>query len=124
LLIRAQVANSDLPKRLEELGAIVDDVACYKTVPDTDDTNGAAARLLEVGADWVTFTSGSMVENFHARFELAVLLRKFPRIKFASIGPETSKALDQLRLKPAVEAKVHTIEGLVQALERGVRTGC
>ena len=57
LLLRAEVANPELPEQLEELGAIVDDVACYKTVPETDDRNGAAARLLETGADWITFTS-------------------------------------------------------------------
>ena len=56
--------ESDLPKQLEEMGAIVDDVACYKTVPETEDVTGAAARLLEAGADWITFTSGSTVENF------------------------------------------------------------
>ena len=27
------------------MGAIVDDAACYKTVPETEDRNGAAARL-------------------------------------------------------------------------------
>ena len=49
--------TSELPKKLEELGAIVDDIACYKTVPETDDRNGAAARLLKDGADWITFAS-------------------------------------------------------------------
>src|SRR5439155_6218825 len=70
LLARAQVASRDLPQRLEELGAIVDDVAFYKTVPETQDVAGSAARLLESGTDWITFTSSSTVENFHARFDL------------------------------------------------------
>jgi uroporphyrinogen III methyltransferase/synthase len=60
-LLRAQVANPDLPRTLEEEGAIVDDVACYKTVSETEDRNGAAARMLEAGADWITFTSSSTV---------------------------------------------------------------
>ena len=117
LLQRAEVANADLPKALEELGAIVDDVACYKTVPETDDLNGAAAKLLEGGADWLTFASSSAVENFHARFNLPELLKKFPSARTASIGPETTKALTTLGLKPTVEAKQHTIEGLVKAVE-------
>ena len=75
------------------MGAIVDDVACYRTVPETEDVNGAAAKLIEGGADWITFTSSSTVENFHARFDLPALLKKYPQIKLASIGPETSKAL-------------------------------
>jgi uroporphyrinogen III methyltransferase/synthase len=117
LLLRAEVANHDLPQKLEEMGAIVDDIACYKTVPETEDITGAVMRLNEAGADWVTFTSASTVENFHARLNLHELLKKFPALKLASIGPETSKALVGLGLKPTVEAKEHTIDGLVRAIE-------
>ena len=121
LLVRAQVANADLPKGLEEAGAIVDDVAIYKTVPETEDRNGAAARFAEAGADWITFTSSSTVQNFHARFNLPALLKQYPKIKLASIGPETSKALADLGLKPTVQAREHTIDGLVAALQRHVK---
>jgi uroporphyrinogen III methyltransferase/synthase len=116
-LLRAEVANADLPQALEAMGAIVDDISCYKTVAETEDLNGAAAKLLEGGADWITFTSSSTVEHFHARFDLPALVKKFPQIKLASIGPETSKALEKLGLKPHAEAKPHTIEGLVKALK-------
>jgi uroporphyrinogen III methyltransferase/synthase len=116
LLMRAQVASPELPKELEALGAIVDDIACYQTVPETEDLNGAAAKLLEEGADWITFTSSSTVENFHARFDLPALLKTFPNLKLASIGPETTKTLAALGLKPTVEAKPHNIDGLVKAL--------
>jgi uroporphyrinogen III methyltransferase/synthase len=115
-LLRAEVANPELPAALEALGAIVDDVACYQTVPETEDATGAAASLLAQGADWVAFTSGSTVEHFHARFDLPALLRKFPQLKTAAIGPETAKALTALGLKPNLEAKRHTIDGLVVAL--------
>jgi uroporphyrinogen III methyltransferase/synthase len=118
LLLRAEVAGKELPKQLEELGAIVDDIACYKTVPETDDRNGAVARLLKDGADWITFASASSVENLHARLDLKRLLTDHPQIQFASIGPETSKAIAALGFKPAVEAKEHTIAGLVKALEK------
>jgi uroporphyrinogen III methyltransferase / synthase len=110
------VANRELPEALEALGAIVDDVACYQTVPETEDVTGAAARLQESGADWVAFTSASTVEHFHARFDLPALLKKFPQLKTATIGPETSKSLAALGLKPSIEAKEHSIEGLVTAL--------
>jgi uroporphyrinogen III methyltransferase/synthase len=115
-LLRAEVANPDLPKALEELGAIVDDIAIYKTVAETEDPAGAGAALLESGADWVTFTSGSTVEHFHGRFDLPKLLKKFPQMKLASIGPETSKAIRALGLELALEAKEHTTEGLLAAL--------
>jgi uroporphyrinogen III methyltransferase/synthase len=115
-LLRAEVANRELPEALEALGAIVDDVACYKTVPETEDATGTAASLLEGGADWVAFTSGSTVEHFHARFDLPGLMSRFPQLKAASIGPETSKALAALGLRPNLEAKHHTLDGLVEAL--------
>ena len=115
-LLRAEVANRELPDALQEEGAIVDDIAIYKTVPETEDRIGAATRLLEEGADWVTFTSSSTVEHFHARFDLPALLKKFPQLKLASIGPETSKAIVALGLKPALEAKEHTTDGLIAAL--------
>jgi uroporphyrinogen III methyltransferase/synthase len=64
----------------------------------------------------VAFTSGSTVEHFHARFDLPALLSKFPQLRTATIGPETSKVLASLGLKPAVEAKQHTIDGLIAAM--------
>ncbi len=120
LLLRAQEATADLPRLLEERGAIVDDIACYRTVAETGDESGGGAKLLEAGADWVTFTSGSTVQHFHARFDLPKLLAQFPRMKMASIGPETTKALADLGLKPTLEAKPHTLEALLRALERRV----
>jgi len=98
------------------MGAIVDDIGCYRTVAETEDPTGAAARLLEGGADWVLFTSGSTVENFRARFDLPALKKQFPNLKLASIGPETSKTLATLGLQPTLEAKQHTTDGLVEAL--------
>lgn len=120
-LLRAEVANRELPAALEAMGAIVDDIPCYRTVPETEDVSGASASLLAAGADWITFTSGSTVQHFHARFDLPALVSRFPQIKLASIGPETSKALTELGLQPALEAGQHTIDGLVEALVKIVR---
>jgi uroporphyrinogen III methyltransferase/synthase len=120
-LLRAGEANPDLPRELEKLGAIVDDIAIYHTVAETEDSAGAGARLLENGADWITFTSGSTVQHFHARFDLPKLLKKFPQIKLASIGPETSKAIRALGLVQAIEAKEHTADGLIAVLLRTMK---
>lgn len=115
-LLRAEVANPDLPKALEGLGAIVDDIACYQTVAVTEDITGSAARFLESGADWVLFSSGSTVDHFHARFNLPAILRKFPQLKVASIGPETSRALRSIQITPHLEAGTHTMDGLIESL--------
>jgi uroporphyrinogen III methyltransferase/synthase len=120
-LFRAEVANKDLPDALMEEGAIVDDIAVYRTVAETEDRTGATARLAEEGADWVTFTSSSTVEHFHARFDLPKLVKQFPQLKLASIGPETSKAIVALGLKPTLEAKEHTTDGLIAALLKAAK---
>jgi len=120
-LLRAEVANPDLPKALEELGAIVDDIPVYRTVAEPDELVEVSAKLLATGADWLTFTSGSTVEHFHKRFDLPALLKKYPQMKLASIGPETTKAIEFLGAKPAIEAKQHTMEGLVASVLKSQR---
>ncbi len=115
-LLRAQAANPDLPRALEEFGAIVDDIGIYKTVAETEDYFGAAEDFLAHGADWLTFSSGSTVEFFHARFDLPKLLKKFPGLKIVSIGPETSKTIRTLKIEPTEEAKEHTTEGMIAAM--------
>ena len=115
-LLRAENANPELPRALEEMGAIVDDIGLYKTVAETEDASGAAEDFLAHGADWLTFTSSSTVEFFHQRFDLPKLQKQFRQLKIASIGPETSKTIRSLKLEPTVEAREHTTEGLLAAL--------
>src|SRR6266516_1721487 len=111
LLVRAEKARDLLPKQLSALGAIVDEAFAYRTVPDTRDTTGARRQLLEEGADLITFTSSSTVENFLA------LGFPWPKgMQVASIGPITSKTARDRGLKIDVEAHSHDIDGLVQAI--------
>ena len=111
LLVRAANARDVLPKRLTQLGAIVDEAIAYRTVPETDDMTGAKKRFTDEGADLITFTSSSTVENF-----LAMKLPWPQGIKTASIGPITSATMQQGGLKVDVEASQHDIDGLVNAI--------
>ncbi len=116
LLPRAEEANSDLPKLLEDQGAIVDDIPCYRTVPDVVDPECLGVRLRKEGAEWVTFTSGSTVRAFHHRFDLPVLLQAHEKMRVASIGPETTQVLRSLGVRRLVEANPHTTEGIIRVL--------
>jgi len=111
LLVRAANARDVLPKRLTQLGAIVDEAIAYRTVPETDDITGAKKRFTDEGADLITFTSSSTVENF-----VAMKLPWPQGIKTASIGPITSATMRQAGLKIDVEATQHDIDGLVDAI--------
>lgn len=121
-LLRAEGANPDLLRALEEFGAITDDIAIYKTVAETENFGGTVDDFLKQGADWITFTSGSTVQFFNARFDLPKLLKQFPKMKLASIGPETTKMMKSLGLEPKIEAKEHTGDGLVADLTRAAKS--
>jgi uroporphyrinogen III methyltransferase/synthase len=110
LLVRAEKARDVLPKQLSALGAIVDEAFAYQTVLETRDT-GARRQLSEEGADLLTFTSSSTVENF-----LALGLPWPKGMQVASIGPITSKTARDHGLKIDIEARRHDIDGLVQAI--------
>jgi uroporphyrinogen III methyltransferase/synthase len=111
LLVRAEKARDTLPKELSAQGGIVDEGFAYRTVPETRDTSGAQRQLTEDGADLITFTSSSTVENFMA------LGLPWPKgMRIASIGPITSKTVRDQGLKVDVEARRHDIDGLVQAV--------
>ena len=116
LLPRADLADEQLARGLEDLGAIVDDLDAYQTVPDTEDRSGHRARLLAEGADFITFTSSSTVTNFCDLVDVPALLKQFPRLQIVSIGPQTTAAAKVHGLEFAAEAAVHTIPGLVDAV--------
>jgi uroporphyrinogen III methyltransferase/synthase len=113
LIARAEKARDLLPKELTALGAIVDEGFAYRTVPETRDDIGARRRLLEEGADLITFTSSSTVENF-----LALGLPWPAKMQVASIGPITSKTARDGGLAVAIEARRHDIPGLVESIRK------
>jgi uroporphyrinogen III methyltransferase/synthase len=113
LIARAEKARDLLPKELSALGAIVDEGFAYRTVPETRDDLGARRRLVEEGADLITFTSSSTVENF-----LALGLPWPAQMQVASIGPITSQTARDHGLEVSVEARRHDIPGLVDAIRK------
>ena len=111
LLPRAAGARDLLAVELEKLGAIVDDVPVYRTVPEREDVSGGILRFREEGADMITFTSGSTASHF------AALGLPLPEgLKTASIGPITSAEMRRLGLPVDLESPRHDIPGLVAAI--------
>lgn len=113
LIARAEKARDLLPKRLSGMGAIVDEAFAYRTVPEARDVTGARDRLSKQGADLITFTSSSTVENF-----LDLKLPWPAGMKVASIGPITSATVREHGLTVDVEAKRHDIIGLIEAVRK------
>jgi uroporphyrinogen III methyltransferase/synthase len=108
LLARAAVARDVLPDGLRAKGWEVDVVEAYRTVPAelTDDQRAAARRC-----DVITFTSSSTVVN-----ALAALGEDHLPPTVACIGPVTAATARDMGLAVDIEAPVHTIGGLVDAI--------
>ena len=111
LLPRADIAREALAVELQKRGAVVDEIAAYRTLPAQPDPNG----LLELqrGVDVITFTSSSTVRNFLALVGRDSIL---PQTVIACIGPITAGTARELGLRVDVQAIEYTMDGLVAAL--------
>jgi uroporphyrinogen III methyltransferase/synthase len=112
LVVRPEETSGALAIELGKMGAIVDEAIAYRTVAETDDRTRARERLASRGADLVVFTSSSTVKNF-----FALKLPLPSGLKFASIGPVTTRTLEEHGARPAVEAARHDVPGLVEAIQ-------
>ncbi len=118
LLARAAVARDVLPDGLAERGWKVDVVEAYRTEAAPLDEDAAAAVA---DAEVVTFTSSSTVTNFLAAVHGGPGTpadgppARMPPV-VAAIGPITAATARDHGLTVDVEAEVHTIDGLVDAL--------
>ena len=115
-LPRARGAREVLVERLTQMGAIVDAVAAYGTVMDGEGAQALIEELNHGRIHAITFTSSSTVRNFAAAIGVEQAREAGRRAVIASIGPITSATARELGIEPAVEAREHTIPGLVAAL--------
>ena len=114
LLPRAANARSILPDRLQEKGASVEVFELYRAVPDEAGVSLLKSILDEGRIDVFAFASASTV---HSVVD-AVGGEAVGRGVVACIGPITANAARERGLTVDIEAKTHTIPGLVEALER------
>ncbi len=116
LLLRADIADKELPEGMRQLGAEVEAVTAYRTVPASDIVAPAREMLASGEIDVVAFTSSSTVSNLVAALgEEKSLLSK---AKIACIGPKTAETALKNGLSADIVAAEHTIPGLVAAMEK------
>ena len=121
LLLRADIANPQLPQTLRDAGGEVDDVPIYCTRPRTALAEEARHALSKGAVDWITFTSSSTARSFVEL--IAADNGLIQGAKLASIGPVTSATMKQLGLAITAEASPHDVDGLVEAICRFERRG-
>lgn len=118
LLPRADIARDALAVGLAERGAMVDQVAAYRTVPEVEIDPATLTQVRTGAIDIVTLTSSSTARNLVAA--LGGDLSGLQAALVAAIGPVTAATARELGLRVDVEAREHTIPGLVAALVEAV----
>ncbi len=119
LIPRAKEGQEYLPETLRGAGAQVAVVPIYQNIPEDGQAEIVRRELGKNGIDMITFTSSSTVSNFIAMLgveskeELQQLLSG---VKIAAIGPITAKTVMDSGLNVDVEAKEHTVDGLITAI--------
>jgi uroporphyrinogen-III synthase len=109
LLPRAEIAREMLTVELRRKGAIVDEVAAYRTILAKPDQHAMAD--LQGGIDAILFTSSSTVRNF-----VDLTGSDTRSAVIACIGPITAQTARDMGLHIHVVATEYTMDGLVQAL--------
>jgi uroporphyrinogen III methyltransferase / synthase len=115
-LPHGQLADPLLADHLHEWGGSVEEWLLYDTELEQEDLTGARARYLREGAHWITFTSSSTVENWHA-LQLQPASGA-PQPKVVSMGPVTSTTLHKLGYEIAAEAPASTLDALIATICR------
>lgn len=116
LIPRAAAAREILPDRLREMGAAVDVVPAYQTIPPRRKSEGLARRLKEGSISVIAFTSSSTVNNF---LEITGPENK-PYLKgvaIACIGPITANTARKRGLNVEIVPKQYTVDAMVAAIE-------
>ncbi|MCC7147180.1 MAG: uroporphyrinogen-III C-methyltransferase [Phycisphaeraceae bacterium] len=114
LLLRADIARPSLPKKLQEAGAEVTELAIYRTLRADDLPAEILQALRNKQVHWITFTSTSTADNLMAL--LGDEKHLLQHVRLASIGPITTAALRKLDLQPTVEAAAANLDSLAQAI--------
>lgn len=119
LLVRSDMASTHLTEILKAANADVTELSIYRTtLPESGNLPEPALAALANGTvDWITFTSSSTVDNF-VTLTGDLELQHAEGLRFAVIGPVTTRALAKYNLKPSAKANPYTIDALVDAILR------
>ena len=114
LLFRAEGARRLLAERLDDAGAIIDDIAAYRSiVPDIKKEKLISALS---SSDLITFASSSAAVNLKELLEKNKIKNGLKIPPAAAIGPITVKSARESGFDVVTEAKDYTIPGLVSAV--------
>ena len=114
LIPRAKNARDFLVNKLSEK-CYIKEVITYESVIDNDKKNLALEVIEDENIDYITFSSSSTVKNFITLIG-EENLEKLENKKIISIGPITSKTIEDFGLKVYKEAEVATIDSMIDSI--------
>lgn len=114
LIPRAKNARDFLISKLSEK-CYVKEVITYESVIDNNKKNRALEVIEDESVDYITFASSSTVKNFITLIGKENL-KKLENKKIISIGPITSKTIEDFGLGVYKEAEVATIDSTIEAI--------
>ena len=116
LLLRSRLASGELTDLLLQAGAKVNNVPLYTAASEKSKSEPLMEKINSAEVDWLTFTSPSCVCAFFEQIKTDTV--KSADVKVASIGPVTSEQLKNIGIKIDIQAAEHTINGLLDAIEK------
>jgi uroporphyrinogen-III synthase len=122
LCLRADIASHQLEEALRTKGWSPSRVDAYRTVVSRRLPAGARDGLRRGEVDAVTLTSASTVRGFVRALLGPPVTEPAGRPRFVCMGPVTAREARALGLPVAAVARPHSIDGLVEAVERAVRS--
>lgn len=118
LLPQGNLAGDELAGRLRALGARVETVVVYRTLPvSPPDAEEVWARLASTGIDVVLFASPSAAASFARVYPVSRLGPLSSRTAIAVIGATTERAVLDLGWNPAIVAEEATLLDLLRSIE-------
>ena len=97
---------------------IVDEIQVYRTVLADPSDTWEGRTLATEGADAVLFTSSSTIQSYAKHVAGNISFQTAPL--YFSIGPKTTKAMDDAGLPLAAEAAEPSLDSLIKALQEGL----
>ena len=114
LVVRASLADRDLPDALRARGASVVEITAYETVEGPEESRGPLRRAMsEATVSAVVFASGSAVRGY-------VKLGGERRVPAVTIGPRTSKVAREHGFTVAGESANPRVAELADAVARAI----
>lgn len=114
---RSAIGRAELPKGLEELGAIIKTVPVYDvSLPRKSVIEESKIRLKESKPDVFVFTSPSTFENFLTIMEIDNPVSYFKNYDVAAIGPTTKSAIESRKVRVSIMPSEFTIKGLANKM--------